>query len=214
MTDVNKALGSGRLILRTTDSSPFGRKPRMAIEILKLKDRIEIVPAETGNENDTLRQQNPLGKMPALVLPDGSAVFDSRIIMEFLDEMAGGGKLLPREGIERYRTLTQAALADGVMDAGILVVYEGRFRPAEMKVESWLGYQRDKIKRGLAAFEKAPPDANKSDIASIGLACALGYLDWRKQIDWQSAYPKLVEWQARFTAHEPSVTHTLPPDLR
>jgi glutathione S-transferase len=214
MSNLKDAIGSGRLILRTTESSPFGRKPRMAMKILGVESHIDIVPADTGSETDSLRVQNPLGKMPALVLPNGDVLYDSRPIVEFLDEMAGSHRLLPANGIARYVALTRAALADGIMDAGILVVYEKRFRPEEHYVESWIAHQKGKILRGLAAFEKAPPDPNASDIVSIGLCCALGYLDWRKQVDWRSRHPRLVEWLDRFAAREPACNATLPPDLR
>ena len=180
MSKLSDAVGTGRMLLRTTESSPFGRKPRMAMKILGLESRVDIEAADTVSETDTLRTQNPLGKMPALILPAGDVLYDSRPIVEFLDELAGGHRLLPADGVERYRAMTRAALADGIMDAGILVVYEKRFRPDEHYTEGWIAHQKGKIVRGLAAFEKSPPDAEKSDIVSIGLCCALGYLDWRK----------------------------------
>jgi glutathione S-transferase len=111
-------------------------------------------------------------------------------------------------GPERYRMLTQARLADGIMDASILVVYETRFRPDLPHSPRWLEHQRGKIRRGLAAFEAAPPNPAKTDVVSIGLSCALGYLDWRKQIDWRSTYPALVDWLKKFSEHEPAFERT------
>ncbi len=214
MSNLKDTLGGKKLILRTTDSSPFGRKPRMAVQILGLESLVEQVPADTMDDNDTLSSQNPLGKMPAMILPSGDVLYDSRPIVEFLDELAGGHKLLPADGVARYIALTRAALADGIMDAGILVVYEKRFRPEANYTEGWIQRQKGKIVRGLAAFEKDLPDANTSDIVSIGLACALGYLDWRKQVDWRKDHPKLVDWLKRFAEREPACNATLPPDLK
>src|SRR5512143_3601549 len=187
-------------VLRSTVRSPFGRKVRMAINVLGLSKRVRLEPADPLNESDTLRQQNPLGKMPCLVLADGSTIYDSGIIIEFLQEVIGTDRLLPLRGRDRYRALTLSRLADGIMDASILVVYETRFRPDLPQSRSWLSHQRGKIRRGLAAFEASPPNPNKTDIVSIGLSCALGYLDWRKQVDWRSPYPGLVDWLNRFSA--------------
>src|SRR5690242_3825527 len=198
-----------KFVLRSTMTSPFGRKVRMAIDVLGLGGQIKVLPADPLDENDTLRQQNPLGKMPCLVLADGSTIYDSGIIIEYLQDVAGTDRLLPLKGSSRYRALTLSRLADGIMDASILVVYEGRFRPdAATHSPRWLAHQRGKITRGLNNFAKSPPDPDKSDIVAIGLSCALGYLDWRKQIDWRPAYPALVDWLERFSAHEPAFAAT------
>ena len=180
----------------------------MAIDALGLNNRITVTPADPLDEKDTLRQQNPLGKMPCLVTQDGSTIYDSGIIIEFLQDVAGTDRLLRLRGPERYRMLTQARLADGIMDASILVVYETRFRPDLPHSPRWLEHQRGKIHRGLAAFETTAPDATKTDVVSIGLSCALGYLDWRKQIDWRSTYPPLVDWLKNFSEHEPALERT------
>lgn len=200
-----------KFVLRSTLTSPFGRKVRMALEVLGLADRVTMVPANPLDENDTLRQQNPLGKMPCLVCPDGSTVYDSGVIIEYLQELSGGKRLLPVRGSARYKALTRARLADGIMDASILVVYDSRFRPGEAPSEKWLAHQRGKINRGLAAFEAELPDPGKTNVVSIGLACALGYLDWRKQVDWRAGYPGLVSWLQRFSEHEPAFERTRAP---
>ncbi len=202
---------SDKFVLRTTVTSPFGRKARMAIDVLGLPDRITLVPADPLDESDTLRQQNPLGKMPCLLLDDGTSIYDSGVIIEFLQEAAGSDRLLPARGLARFKALTLARLADGIMDASILVIYDSRFRPGEPPSQRWLAHQRGKINRGLAAFEAAAPDPNKTDIVSIGLSCALGYLDWRKQVDWRPACPGLVEWLTKFSAHEPAFERTRAP---
>jgi glutathione S-transferase len=199
---------TGPFVLRSTLTSPFGRKVRMAAQVLGLSDRITLVPADTLNEADTLREQNPLGKMPCLLLADGSALYDSRVIVEFLQEVAGGEALLPAHGLARYRALTRAALADGITEAALLIVYEGRFREPGTFSERWLAHQRGKIARALAAFEADPPDAARTDIVSIGLSCALGYLDRRQPVAWQATHPRLVAWLAAFAAHEPAFART------
>ena len=201
-------LHAQNFVLRSTPTSPFGRKVRMAIDVLGLNGRITVVPADPLDENDTLRKQNPLGKMPCLILPDDSTIYDSGIIIEFLQDVAGTDRLLPLRGRERYRALTLSRLADGVMDASDLIVYESRFRPDLPHSPRWLAHQRGKILRGLTEFENSLPDPNKTDIVSICLSCALGYLDWRKQVDWRATYPGLVSWLERFSAHEPAFERT------
>jgi glutathione S-transferase len=204
---------SDNFVLRSTLTSPFGRKVRMAIEVLGLSGRVTVSPADPLDEHDTLRQQNPLGKMPCLVLPDGSTIYDSGIIIEFLQDVAGTDRLLPLRGPDRFKALTLSRLADGIMDASILVVYENRFRPDTPHSPKWLTHQRGKIRRGLAAFEAVPPDAHKADVVSIGLSCALGYLDWRKQVDWRPAYPGLMHWLNMFSLHVPAFEHTRAKEL-
>jgi glutathione S-transferase len=198
-------------VLRSTLTSPFGRKVRMAAEVLGMMDRITLLPANPQDEADTLRTQNPLGKMPCLLHPDGTAIYDSGVIIEYLDQLAGDAKLLPAGGLARIKALTLARLADGITEAAILVVYEGRFRDPGTQSERWLTYQRGKILRALAAFEAAPPDPASTDIVAIGLACALGYLDWRKPVQWRSGHPRLVKWLAEFTKHEPAFERTRAP---
>ncbi|MFN3656939.1 MAG: glutathione S-transferase family protein [Pseudolabrys sp.] len=199
----------GPFLLRATLTSPFGRKVRMAVDVLGLGGRIVRQDADTLDENDTLRRQNPLGKMPVLMLGDGTALYDSGVIIEFLQEVAGSEALVPAHGLARYQALTRATLADGIADAALLMVYEYRFRPPEvMKSQRWLAHQRGKIARALSAFEAAPPLADKTDIVSIALSCALAYLDWRQPVEWRSAHPRLAQWLAAFAAHEPAFART------
>ena len=197
-----------KFVLRSTLTSPFGRKVRMAIDVLNLSDRVTLLPADTLDENDTLRQQNPLGKMPCLLLADGTSIYDSGVIIEFLADLAGSDRLLPARGPARFKPLTLARLADGITEASILIVYEGRFRDPGTQSERWLKHQRGKIMRGLTAFEADPPDPAKTDIVAIGLACALGYLDWRKQVDWRKSFSGLVTWLAAFSKNQPAFERT------
>ena len=197
-----------KLVLRSTVTSPFGRKVRMVIDILGLDSGIAIVPADTLDESDTLREQNPLGKMPCLVLPDGTALFDSRVIIDYLQHFAGSERFCPAQGELRYRLLTRATLADGIADAALLMVYESRFREPGSHSERWLSHQAGKIKRALSAFERDLPSPDTTDIVSISLACALGYLDWRKPVTWRPDFPRLVAWLDAFAAREPAYART------
>ena len=125
---------------------------RIGAEVLGLSDKITLVPGDTMDAADTLRVQNPLGKMPCLLLEDGTAMYDSWVILEFLQEEAGSKKLVARSGAERYATLTQAKLVDGVAEAGLLMMYEARFREPEQMSRRWLDHQRGKVERGLAVL--------------------------------------------------------------
>ncbi|MEQ3625426.1 MAG: glutathione S-transferase N-terminal domain-containing protein [Celeribacter sp.] len=211
MTTTPQALSGpgrgGRAVLRSTLTSPYGRKVRMAASVLGLSPRIEVIAADTRDVTDDLRHQNPLGKIPCLMTDDGT-LFDSRVIVEFLDMLAGGDRLIPRDGPARFRCLTQSSLADGVTDAALLMVYEDRFRAPAQKSDEWLTHQRGKIERGLTTLAAAPPDPRRTDAASISLACALGYLDWRMPVEWRTCWPALVDWQAAFAAAEPAHAET------
>ena len=201
-----------RWVLRSTLTSPFGRKVRMAAAVLGLSGRYRLEPADTLDEADTLRQQNPLGKLPCLLLADGTALYDSRVIIEFLQDEAGTDRLVPKSGLARYTTLTRATLADGVTDAALLMVYEGRFRDAATHSQRWLTHQRGKIMRALAVLERTPPDARVTDVAAISLACALGYLDWRKPVPWREEHPRLAQWLVDFAQSEPAFNATRAPE--
>jgi len=196
------------MILRTTDTSPFGRKPRIAALHLGLMDQIQVLPADALEPDSALRRENPLGKMPALTLPGGQHVYDSRVILEHFDHLAGGGRIIPRDWDARVAVLTAQALADGAMDAAVLIVYEGRYRPAELLHQPWLDYQRGKIERALAQLAAAPPEPNLVNVGTIATACMLGYLDWRKQVDWRATTPSLVNWLAAFRAACPAFDAT------
>lgn len=199
-------------VLRSTLTSPFGRKVRMAAAVLGLSGRYRLEPADTLDEADALRQQNPLGKLPCLLLADGTALYDSRVIIEFLQDEAGTDRLVPKSGLARYTTLTRATLADGVTDAALLMVYEGRFRDAATHSQRWLTHQRGKIMRALAVLERTPPDARVTDVAAISLACALGYLDWRKPVPWREEHPRLAQWLVDFAQSEPAFNATRAPE--
>lgn len=199
-------------ILRSSPTSPFARKTRMAIDALGLSDRVTIQTADTMDPADSLLGQNPLGKIPALVREDGSVIYDSGVIIEFLQHVAGSEAMVPNAGEERFRILTLARLADGITEAGLLMVYERRYRDHEHPAVRWVENQRGKILRALAVFAAAPPDAGRIDLVTIGLSCALGYLDFRKQVDWRETYPALAEWLEAFEGVHPVFARTRPPE--
>jgi len=197
------------MILRSSPTSPFVRKVRIAVGLLGLDRKIQVRETDLNDPGDTIRKQNPLGKIPALVLDDGDTLYDSRVILEYLDQFAGGGRIIPREGKARFDVLRLQALCDGMLDAGVLIVYESRYRPAEMRVESWVERQKDKIDRALAALEASPPALDAlPNVGQIALACALGYLDLRLGGEWRKSHPKLVAWHDRFAAQVPSFAAT------
>jgi len=200
------------LTLRTSFSSPFGRKPRIAVGLLGLDDRVKVESASTQEPEDPLRKQNPLGKVPVLILDDGTALFDSPVILEYLDMLAGGGRIVPKDAKARFDALRLEALADGLLDASILIVYEGRYRPAESHEQKWLDLQSGKVERGLGALEAAPPDIDQTpNVGQITLACALGYLDFRFAGNWRKDHPRLVAWLDAFAARVPAFNATKPP---
>lgn len=197
----------GLLTLRSSEASPFGRKVRVAAAMLGLDDRIAIEEADTRNPDQTLLRQNPLGKIPALVLSDGEVLYDSAVIVEYLDALAGGGKIIPTDADARFRSLTRQALADGIMEAALLLRYEIIWRDAPRRSDTWMAHQQGKIDRGLEAFEASVPE-QISDIATIALACALGYLDLRFGGEWRPKHPDLVRWLEAFSEAEPSFEAT------
>jgi glutathione S-transferase len=200
------------LTLRHSPSSPFVRKIRIAASVLGLEREIAIEPADTMNPSDTVRQQNPLGKIPALLLEDGTVLFDSRVILEYLDHRAGGGRIIPKDAGARFAALRLQALADGIMDASVLLVYEGRWRPPERHEPKWIELQAGKIARALAALEAAPPALTAMpDVGQIALACALGYRDFRFPGSWRQQHPRLVAWLDDFARRVPAFAATAPP---
>jgi glutathione S-transferase len=202
------------MILRSSPASPFGRKVRIAISLLGFDDAVSIETADTGDPNDSVRKLNPLGKIPVLIAEDGQAFYDSRVILEYLDAHAGGGKIVPRDTAARLAALRLQALGDGILDASILTVYETRWRQAEKHEPTWLEHQGGKVSRGLAALEAAPPALDMPDglphVGQIALACALGYRDFRFGGNWRGDHPKLIAWLDGFSARVPAFAATKP----
>jgi glutathione S-transferase len=200
------------MILMTGALSPFGRKVKMAARMKGLNDAITIRPADTNAGDAALNEKNPLGKIPCLVTEDGQSLFDSHVICEYFDSLAPAPVLFPKSGPDRWRTLTLGALADGICEAAVLLVYEKRFRPENMAVQGWIDRQQSKISRSLAYLEKAPPAWSQSpDYGHLTLAAALGYLDLRHGGAWRKEHPKLVTWLDEFARATPAFAETAPP---
>lgn len=190
----------------TSPPSPFGRKVRLMAIMKGLEEQVEVVdPASSQN-------RNPLSKIPVLETDDGMTLFDSRVICEYLDAQHVAPVMFPGEGAKRWQMLTRAALADGIMDAALLIVYEGRMRPEDKHVQSWIDMQQKKIDEGLAHLEKAPPEIGAHpDYGHLTLACALGYLDFRHAGKWRANHPKMVAWLDGFAERVPGFAKTAPP---
>lgn len=197
------------MILRSSDPSPFGRKVKIVAKMLGIYDQLIVEMSNTNDPADTLRQQNPLGKIPILILDDGRKIFDSRVICEYLDAQVDGATLHPTESDARWEALTLQALGDGIVDASILQVYETRMRPEDKRHEDWLSYQADKVKRSLDHLSANPPSlAGELTIGHVAIACALGYLDLRFEGKWRESYPTLVTWLDTFDARVPAFAAT------
>src|SRR5450631_4688041 len=197
------------MILKSAPASPFARKVRIAIALLGLGGKIEIRDTDLNDPADPIRKENPLGKVPSLIIDDGTVYFDSRVILEYLDHLAGGGRIIPREAAARFAALRLQALCDGICDASLLQIYEDRYRPADKRVQSWLDRQAAKVARGLAALEAAPPKLDPvPDVGQIALACALGYRDLRFGGSWRKDHPRLLAWHDKFAAQVPAFAET------
>lgn len=202
--------------LRYSPTSPFVRKVTVAALELGLDARITRVPTNPWDPASDIGHDNPLGRIPALVLDDGSGtvLYDSPVIVEYLDALAGGGRLLPAAGPARWATLRRAALADGIIDAGIAVLVERVRRPEAYRWPEWIEFQTLAITRGLAGFdaELTQLSTDAPGIAEIGLMCALDWLDFRGiGSGWRDVHPALAAWHGQL-ALRPSFSGTLPKD--
>ena len=204
------------MILRSSPPSPFGRMVKLAAHVMGHMDAITIEQTDTMDATDSIRVQNPLGKIPALILDDGRTIYDSRVIVDYLNEHAAANKVIPSADDARVDVLTRTALFTGLLDAAILVIYETRFRPEDKQVPEWVDYQRDKIVRALRTVAQMALKYSNSanpDLGEIALACSLDYLDYRKQVDWRQYCPDMAQWMTDFAAAVPGYKDTLPDDI-
>ncbi|MQT13200.1 glutathione S-transferase family protein [Segnochrobactrum spirostomi] len=192
-------------ILRSSPASPFARKARIAALVTGAP--VTVVDTDTRAPDPAFYDENPLGKIPVLVLDDGTTVYDSPIILDYLDHLAGGGVLIPTETAARFAALKLQALADGLMDAALLQVYEVRFRPEARRHPEWVSWQAAKVARALDFLEGTPPGP-EVDVGTIAVACALGYLDLRFDGRWRQNHPRLVAWLDAFAAAVPAFEAT------
>jgi glutathione S-transferase len=198
--------------LQYSATSPFVRKVVVLIHEIGLDDQVESTTVDGWSEPESLTGDNPLSMVPTLRLDDGSSLFDSAVICEYLDSQHAGRRMIPPAGDRRWQVLREQALADGVLDCAVLIFMETVKRPAEKRWEWWLALKRQAIVRSLDRLEA---DIDKMqgrvDLGTIAIAVALGYLDLRGAAgDWRDGRPRLADWYARFAAR-PSMTATAPP---
>ena len=197
-------------------ASPYVRKVMVVAIETGLDGRIEpVTRMMTPVKPDTdLNRDNPLGKIPCLVTDEGAALYDSRVVCEFLDSLHDGAKMFPAAGPVRWTALRRQAAADGILDAGVGTRYETFIRPEARRWDEWIANQRLKISRTLDALEQEAADLGDTvDIGTISIGCALGYLDFRYADDaWLATRPQLAAWWARFAAR-PSMAKTAPTEV-
>jgi len=182
-------------------ASPYTRKVRIVLAEKKIDcefEKVDVAPSE-----NPVNEHNPLGKVPTLMLDDGTALFDSRVIVEFLDGVSPLARLIPEDNRERVAVRRWEALADGALDAGLLMRYES-LRPKKEQSESWTGKQAGKLERGLAMLASELGDRNwchgdRYTLADIAVGCCLGWVDFRKPggINWRGEYPNLERHYAK-----------------
>ena len=196
-------------------ASPYVRKARIVLAEKKID--YKLVLEDVWAPETAIHDFNPLGKVPCLVMEDGEAVFDSRVICEYVDTLSPVGKLIPPSGRERVEVRCWEALADGVLDAAVLIRAEGTQRTPEQRSDAWVARQRHKIEEALVAMAQglggnAWCAGNRYTLADISVGCALGYLDFRMQeVGWRDLHPNLARHFEKLL-QRPSFADTRPPE--
>lgn len=198
--------------LYSSQASPFVRMVTVALHETGLLDQVEIVPVSgTAIDPGTLpTSQNPIGKIPTLERAEGTALYDSRVISRYIDDLTGGTLYPPAPRL--WEILTLEATGHGITEAALLMVYEARCRPEAARSEEWVEAQWLKVERSLDALEERWIShlAGPRDAAQIAVGCALGYLDFRHpDRDWRSGRPSLARWEEVF-ASRPAMQATRP----
>jgi glutathione S-transferase len=201
--------------LSFSPASPFARKVRIAAIELDLIDKIEFVPAivAPGQPNEEYSRITPLKKLPVLMLDNGEVILDSYVIVEYLDSLAGGGKLIPASGAARWKVKSDHSLLQGMLDSMLLCRYENMVRPEPLRWQAWTDDHWNRAWKGMARFEDHADDmlSRPLDIAHIALTCVLGYADFRfADCGWREAYPKLDAFHEKMLKR-PSVKISVPP---
>ena len=206
--------GNKKMKLTFSPASPFARKVRIAAIETGLIDKIEFTPATVapGQANEEYSKITPLKKLPVLILDNGDVILDSYVIVEYLDELAGGGKLIPASGPERWKVKSDHSLLQGMLDSMLLCRYEGMVRPEPLRWKAWSDDHWNRAWTGMARFENKPDVlSGPFNIAQIGLVCVLGYADFRfADCGWRKAYPKLDAFHQKML-ERPSVKISVPP---
>ena len=203
--------------LRYSPSSPFVRKVTVFAIEAGLDPKIERVLTNPMKRGSALASPNPLGKVPCLELDDGSALYDSPVILEYLDTVHGGAPLIPREGKPRWDALRRQALADGIMEA-VVTTFVETLRQPERQSRGFIAHQRAAVERAVDALEREAPSLadprGRPDVATIAIGCALGFVDFHfKDYAWRATHPALGAWFDAFRVR-PSMTATEPVDPR
>jgi len=194
-------------------ASPYTRKVRIVLVEKRIDcdiERVDVQPVDNA-----VNARNPLGKIPTLVLDDGTALYDSRVIVEFLDNASPIARLIPEENRERLAVRRWEALADGVLDAGILVRYES-LQPENERSAAWVGKQATRMRRGLAQMQEDLGDkpwcqGERYALADIALGCCVGWIGFRKPvgIDWRGEYKGLAKHYDKLM-ERPAFADTVP----
>ena len=194
--------------------SPFVRKVTIFSIEAGLDNQIEWIKTNPWQAEDKLILENPLSKIPTLVTDDGTVLFDSRVICEYLDSLHTGNKLIPEKGEERWQVLRLQALADGILDSGILRFME-RKRSSEQQSIEWDNMQKNSVERGLDLLENTVSDwSDNLDVGGISVACVLGWLDFRfSDEDWRIKHPGLTTWFEQISKRS-SIVRTIPTELK
>ena len=199
--------------LTFSPASPFARKVRIAAIELGLIDKIELAPATVapGQANEEYSRITPLKKLPVLILGDGEVILDSYVIVEYLNELAGGD-LIAGYGPKRWQQKTDHSLLDGVLDSMLLCRYEKITRPQGSQWPAWYDDHWNRAWTGLARFEQRDDVLNgRLSISQIALVCVLGYADFRfADCGWRKAYPKLDAFHQKML-QRPSIKISVPP---
>jgi glutathione S-transferase len=194
-------------------ASPYVRKVRVVMAEKKIEYEFKL--EEVWSKETGIQESNPLGKIPCLVMEDGGAMFDSRVIVEYLDTLTPVGKLIPQSGRERAAVKCWEALADGVLDAGVLVRAESTQRPPELRSAEWVARQMQKVNAGLKAMstglgETAYCTGTHFTLADVAVGCCLGWLSFRfPNIEWRDTYPNLARHYDKL-AERSSFRDTMP----
>ena len=197
------------MILRYSAASPYARKILIAADLLGLSKMLTLEPANTADPNDSLLKQNPLGKIPTLILENGRCLYDSRVIVDYFDQLDGQGRLIPKEPFRRIESLRLQALGDGVNDAALALRYETTTRPDMLRDAGMIAHQQEKIDRALSSLNFDLPPMEQT-IGCISIACALGYLDLRFEGAWRKNNHHLADWLSNFECHTSIYASTKP----
>ncbi len=195
-------------------TSPYVRKARIVFAEKKIE--VPLIQENVWSQDTKIMESNPLGKVPCLVMDDGGAMFDSRVIVEYADTLSPVNKLIPSSGKEKAAIKTWEALADGVLDASVLARLEATWRPDEQKSQAWIDRQLHKIDVSLKAMSNGLGESewcfgNQLSLADIAVGCALDYLIFRfPNIQWQASYPNLNQLYKKLMSR-PSFANTAPP---